>query len=100
MKTLSANWPHWLPAIAAVGGVLIFAATLYAYFDAHATGAPASYVPLIVGTICFSGFVGAISHAGSLCGVVRTSRLVLASVMSGACFALAVVFVLLNTLGS
>jgi hypothetical protein len=100
MKTSDGAWSHWRPTIAAVGGVLLFAATLFAYFRAHATGAPATYMPLIVGAACFAGLVGATSHAGPLHGGVWFWWLVLASTMSGACFVLAVLFVMANTLGS
>jgi hypothetical protein len=90
----------WLPAIAAVAGTSTFAATVVAYFDRHRTGMPGSYAPFIAGTLLFVLIVGAASYSTTHGGASRVWRTAIASILAAACFGFALLFVLLNTLGS
>lgn len=100
MKIVDGRLSVWLPAVTTVAGVSVFAATLVTYFNASASGAKASYIPLAVGTLCFVLIVGAATH---VTGPDRTAHplwTVATSFLAAVYFGLAVLFVLLNTLGS
>jgi hypothetical protein len=89
-----------LPAVAAVGGIIVFAATFFAYANAHATVAPASYAPFLLGSSCFAALVGLVTYAASLNGAGRLWQSVVAALVAGVSFVLSLLFVLVNTFGS
>jgi hypothetical protein len=89
----------WLPAVTAITGIAVFAATTCVYFAAHTRGVPGGYVPFFAGALFFSAVVGVATYV-SAPGRVRVWSSVAAILVSAAVFGISLLFILLNVLGS
>jgi hypothetical protein len=90
----------WLPALAAVGAMLILAATLFPYFAASHNHTVAGYVPLTIGLLAIMVLSASLTFAASPVGTSRHGRAVGAGALVGISFVFLFFLFTLNTLGS
>jgi hypothetical protein len=99
MKSMDSKVIPWLPTATAVASIAVFAPTTFVYFAAHRKGEAGGYVPFFAGTLFFSAVVG-IATFVSAPDRVRVWGLVATVLISAAAFAIILLFILLNVLGS
>jgi hypothetical protein len=84
----------------AIGSLIIFAATLYPYFERHRLGTAPGYLPLALGLVAICTLSGMLSFASLTASPSRLWVSVATSVGVGISFVFLFFLLVLNTLGS